>query len=178
MSAHPLSTPSTRSRAFHPGWRRGTLALGLLLAGCGATTPEPVPPSDQRLEVGTGRQQFTPLSDGDTLRVQRGCQGGQHVFVSLRAWGLPSDPVMVELSLTRTEDGQKVSLPYRVRYLFAQSTEEGTPDELPGLLLVVPEPDQAVGKQVRLTATVEPDFNTRVSDSRTGTLQWGADACP
>jgi hypothetical protein len=155
--------------------RRLVLVLGFAWAGCGKDTP-PEPPAFQ-LEVGTG-QQFTPVADGDTLRLQQGCQGSQHVFVSLRAWGLPSEPVFVELSLTRTEDGQQVSRPYRVRYLFAQGSEPSAPDELPGLLLTVPTADDAVGKAVRLSATVEADSGQRGTDSRTGTVEWGANACP
>jgi hypothetical protein len=171
MRAHSIPAGSTGP------WRAAlALALGLTLAGCGGNEPQPQP--SQSLELGTGRQQFTPLTDGDTLRVQRGCQGGQHIFVSLRAWGLPPEPVMVELSLTRTEDELKVSLPYRVRYLFTQGSTSDAPDELPGLLLVIPEPDKAVGKEVRLTAAVQTDPGDRATHARTGTLQWGADACP
>jgi hypothetical protein len=155
------------------GWI--VLALGLSLVGCGKDAP-PEPPTIQ-LELGTG-QQFTPVADGDALRLQRGCQGSQHVFVSLRAWGLPSEPVFVELSLTRTEDEQRVSRPYRVRYLFAQGSEPNAPDELPGLLLAVPTADEAVGKAVRLSAMVETDSGQRGTDSRTGTVEWGPDACP
>ncbi|HYI01200.1 hypothetical protein [Hyalangium sp.] len=158
-------------------WRAAlALALGLTVAGCGGNEPEPQPPMS--LELGTGRQQFTPLNDGDTLGLQRGCQGGQHIFVSLRAWGLPPEPVMVELSLTRTEDEQKVSSPFRVRYLFAQGNDLDAPDELTGLLLVIPEPDKAVGRAVRVTAAVQTDPGDRATHVRTGTLQWGADACP
>lgn len=151
------------------------LALGLTLAGCpegGPTDPDPSP----RLEVGTG-QQFTPLADGETVLLQRGCQGGQHIFVSLRAWGLPPDPVMVDLSLMRTEDGQRVSPPYRVRLLFAQGTGEA-PDELTSLVFQLIHPDQAVGRTVRLMASVETDTGQIVEDSHTGPLQWGPSACP
>lgn len=159
-------------------WRGGLkLALGLTLAGCPGGPPEPEPPPPLRLEVGTGRQQFTPLAEGDTLWLQRGCQNGQHVFVSLRAWGLPPDPVMVELSLTRTEDGQRVSPAYRVRYLFAQGTGDA-PDELPGLLLLIPQPEPALGRTVRLSASVETDAGEFAEDARTGLLEWGPPSCP
>lgn len=158
---------------------RGALAfaLGLWLCGC-PESPPPEPSPDMRLEVGTGQQEFTPLADGDTLLIHRGCQGSQHTYVSLRSWGLPSDPVIVELALTRTEDGTKVSSKFRVRYLFAQSASEELPDTLPGLLLPIPDPSAAVGRSVRLTASVELDSGATVTDARTGTLQWGDPACP
>jgi hypothetical protein len=151
------------------------LALGLALAGCpegGPTEPDP----SLRLELGTG-QQFTPLADGETLLLQRGCQGGQHIFVSLRAWGLPPDPVMLDLSLTRPEDGQRVAPPFRVRFLFAQATGDA-PDEVTGLVFLLTQPDQAVGRTVRLTASVETDAGQSAEDSHTGPLQWGPSACP
>jgi hypothetical protein len=152
------------------------LALGLTLAGCpegGPTDPDP----SLRLELGTGQQQFTPLADGETLLLRQGCQGSQHIFVSLRAWGLPPNPVMVDLSLTRTEDEQRVSPAYRVRYLFAQGTGEA-PDELPGLLFQLTQPAQAIGRTVRLTASVETDDGQIAEDSHTGPLEWGPIACP
>lgn len=151
------------------------LALGLILAGCpegGPTEPDP----SLRLELGTG-QQFTPLADGETLLLQQGCQGSQHIFVSLRAWGLPPNPVMVDLSLTRTEDGQRVAPAYRVRFLFAQGTGDA-PDELPGLVFQLTQPAQAVDRTVRLTATVETDAGQLTEDSHTGPLEWGPPGCP
>lgn len=153
------------------------LALGLLLAGCPEGEPtDPGPSPSLSLEVGTGRQ-FTPLAEGDTLLLQRGCQNSQHIFVSLRAWGLPPDPVMVDLSLTRTEDGQRVAPAFRVRYLFAQGTGDA-PDELTGLLLQLPNPEPAVGRTVRLLASVETDAGQIVEDTHTGPLEWGPSACP
>lgn len=153
------------------------LALGLMLCGC-PESPPPEPPPDMRLEVGTGQREFTPLADGDTLQLHQGCQGSQHTYVSLRGWGLPSNPVIVELSLTRADDGTRVSSAYRVRYLFQQSGSEELPDELPGLLLPVPDSSAAVGRSVRLSASVEIDSGAQVTDARTGTLEWGESACP
>jgi hypothetical protein len=151
----------------------------LTLAGCGDDVPPgPAPEPTLRLEVGTGHQQFIPLTDGDTLWVQRGCQNSQHVYVSLRAWSLPPNPVMVDLSLTRTADGQRVTPSYRVRYLFAQGTGTQAPDELLGLLLQIPDPEPSMGQPVCLTASVETDAGELADDSRTGTLQWGPSACP
>ncbi len=153
------------------------LALGLILTGCPEGPTEPDPPAGLRLEVGTGQRQFTPLAEGDTLLLQRGCQNSQHIFVSLRAWGLPPSPVMVDLSLTRTEDGQRVAPAFRVRYLFAQGTGNA-PDELPGLLLQIPTPEPALGRTVRLLASVQTDDGQIAEDARTGPLEWGPPACP
>lgn len=161
-------------------WRQGRLMLAVLWAACGGGEPPPAeePPPALRVEAGTGRAgQFTPVAEGDTLRLQRGCQGSQHVFVSLRAWGLASDKALVNLALRRTGDSQVVSLPYRLRLPFT-SPSPGGPAELTGLLLVVPEPAQALGRAVTLEASVEDEAGHSASDRRAATLQWGPDACP
>jgi hypothetical protein len=156
-----------------------TLAALLLGVACGGPLPPPEQPAPPlRVEVGTGRSgQFTPVAEGDTLRLQRGCQGSQHIFVSLRAWGLAPDKALVTLALRRTADGQVVSLPYRLRLPFTSPSPEA-PAELTGLLLVVPEPTEALGRGVALEATVEDEAGHSASDRRGGTLQWGPDACP
>jgi hypothetical protein len=84
---------------------------------------------------------------------------------------------MVDLALTRAEDGQQVTPAFRVRYLFAQGTGDA-PDDLPGLLLQLPNPEPAVGRTVRLRASVETDAGESVEDTHTGPLEWGPPACP
>lgn len=154
------------------------LAVGLLLAGCGAASDGsegPLMPA--RIEVGTGRR-FTALQAGATLALVSGSQGSQHVFVSLRAWELSPLTALVELSLTRTEDGREVSAPYKVRLPFEPGTDSEAPATLESLLLVVPDPALAVGHEVRLTATVQSESGERATDARTVTLQWCTDMCP
>ena len=70
----------------------------LLLAACVEPLPvEPAAladlelaevPSGPRVEVGGGREVFEELEVGHTLEVERGPQGGQHIWASLRAWGV------------------------------------------------------------------------------------------
>jgi hypothetical protein len=43
---------------------------------------------DPWVEVGTGADAFEPVEDGDVLAVERGSQGGQHVWAGVRAWGV------------------------------------------------------------------------------------------
>lgn len=160
-------------RARAAGWG-GLLALGLLLAGCG----EPVsPPRTPRLEVGTGLL-FTALGEGATLELARGCQGSQHVFVSMRAWELASLTARVTLSLERVEDGRVVSSPYSVRLPFEAGSSPDAPASLEGLLLVVPDPAPSLGREVRLTASIETESSERATDTRSATLQWGTETCP
>lgn len=165
-SAHPLTSC----------WMR-LLALGLLLAACGGSTSFGEATPHPRVEVGTGRE-FIALQDGATLELVRGGQGSQHVFVSLRAWELAPLTALVELSLTRTGDGQVVSVPYKVRLPFEAGTGEGAPATVDGILLAVPDPVLALGQELRLTATLQDASGERATDARTVTLEWCTDACP
>lgn len=71
------------------------LALVLLVAACSESPDEPAadagPPT---LEIGTGHRDFEALSDGDSIQIVQGPQGGYHFFGSLRATNInPGDPV-------------------------------------------------------------------------------------
>ncbi|MBN1205297.1 MAG: hypothetical protein JXB05_10265 [Myxococcaceae bacterium] len=158
-------------------WRAGLLALGLCLAACGEDVPDEPPGPPARLAVGTGLT-FTALEEGATLELIQGCQGSQHAFVSLQAWELTSLTARVELSLERTSNGDKVSNDYKVLLDFEEPLSAGEPALLEGLLLVVPDPNRAVGQEVRLKASILSESNQRATDLRTATLQWGTPTCP
>jgi Ethanolamine utilization protein EutJ (predicted chaperonin) len=89
-------------------------ALFLLAAACsggdGSDTDtdaadSALPVLDPALEIGTGTVAFEPISDGDTIYIVRGPQGGYHFDISLRAQGIdpgndqdlfdPSNPTTV-----------------------------------------------------------------------------------
>ncbi|MCP3059698.1 hypothetical protein LXT21_13000 [Myxococcus sp. K38C18041901] len=157
------------------------LATTAWLMGCGEGSeraPEEPSTTPPRVAVGVGRPgQYIPVKAGDTLRLQRGCQGSQHVFVSLQAWNLEPLSATVSLSLTRRSDGQRVSLPYQLRLPFEPANTQ-RPAMLSGLLLVVPEPSEALGEPVTLEARLEDAQGQSSTDTREGVIQWGADACP
>jgi hypothetical protein len=112
------------------------------------------------------------------LELARGCQGSQHVFVSMRAWELTSLTARVTLSLERVEDGRVVSSPFALRLPFEVGATPDAPATLEGLLLVVPDPAASLGREVRLTASLETEASERASDTRSATLQWGTETCP
>ena len=71
-------------------------ALSCWLLGGTACPVEPtcegVRPEDGRLELGQGREAMTSLGEGATLQVERGSQGGMHVWASLWAEGIAPGP--------------------------------------------------------------------------------------
>ncbi len=176
MTPHPIA--NTRGRAW-TRWQGLGLALVLVLAlpGCPGPNPDPEQPTPTfRLELGRGTQ-FTPITDGDPLFVQQGFQGSQMTIVSLRAWELSPLSTIVELALTNVDSGKKLSQSYRVHLSFSPGSDPEAPAELTGLQLVL-STSPPVGQTVRLTATVESASGQKVTDSRTGPLQWDPNPNP
>jgi hypothetical protein len=105
------------------------------------------------LEVGTGMEAFEAFADGDTLDLVPGCQGLQHVWVALRVRGIDPSGTIINLSLVRDRDQVVVSQVFHVRV--SLMSVPGQPyHEVVGLTLVVPEPDEALGEDLTLRASV------------------------
>ncbi len=58
--------------------------------------------------IGTGETDFESLADGDTVYMQHGAQGGEHILGSLRVWHM-SQIVTVHYTIAREDDGSLVS---------------------------------------------------------------------
>lgn len=156
------------------------LFVACLTAGCGgqdsglrdaaSTTPS--------LEVGTGADAFVPIADRDFLDVVDGCQGGRHVWVSVRVGGLDASDVALTLTLTRRVDGTVLSLPFsrRVRLTTPPGASRA---ELVGLAFVVDSAavEPVFGDEVVLRASATDRVGASVSDERVGLLRYGGSAC-
>ncbi len=179
VSAVDCTYVARRNRSTGAAPWRGLLALGLglCLTACGSDTSEPKDGPPVRLEVGTGLG-FTAITPDSTLELIRGCQGSQHVFISLRAWDLPTSRNTVQLLLERASDGVDVSAPYDVQLRFDAPASDGEPALLEGLLLIVPDAAAAVDREVRLSAAIETEDGQRATDARIANLQWGPPTCP
>ena len=120
--------------------------------------------------LGTGRETYMPLVDGDTLFLELGHQGLQHVLVSIRLHGLPQDRYTVDLLLIR-EDGVAVSEPAHVRLPFALMADESGV-ELLGYTLVVVDPVLGVGHDALLRIAVEGPEGDVAVDERNVHVEW------
>jgi len=132
-----------------------TLAI-LALVACGEAPEEPdeiVMPDREisfELTMGTGKAAFERLDDGGVLVLERGSQGLQHIYVSLRA-PIAEGFHLIDLSLTY--NGEVFSSPTRVNAPFLSvSGEELT--ELVGQYVVVPEPTGVLDVTATLRASV------------------------
>lgn len=94
--------------------------LSLVLVSCtssddtgpGADTDTGTDPAcfadEPTAEIGTGETDFEPLVEGQTVYMQHGAQGGEHILGSIRLWHM-SQIVTVHYTITREDDGSLVS---------------------------------------------------------------------
>lgn len=131
----------------------------------------------ERLVIGEGESELRPIANGDTLLIARGCQGSQHVWISLRADGA-FDPrgVTVRLDLFRARDDLRVSLEFLVRLSF-QADATGSSSSLLGLTLQIPMPDIAIGEDLRLEAEITDRAGMTATTTRTVQVAWGTEVC-
>lgn len=130
-----------------------------------------------RLTVGEGESMLRAIEEGDTLLLARGCQGSQHVWISLRA-DASFDPrgMTVRLDLFRARDDLRVSLEFLVRLSF-QPDASGSASSLLGLTLQVPMPDIAIGEDLRLEAQITDRAGMTSSATHTVRVAWGTEVC-
>ncbi|MCA9605377.1 MAG: hypothetical protein KC619_07270 [Myxococcales bacterium] len=158
---------------------RPLLAL-LLLLGCDPGTPTSdaaVPILDPILELGTGEGTFNTFEDGQTLDLVSGCQGLQHVWVAMRGQGVDPRGTLVVVSLRRASDGVMVNQVFEVRISMRPVDEMPGIYQLYGLTLIVPTPEDAIGQDLLLSATVTDRNGVVIADERPVRVDWGAGGC-
>jgi len=166
-------------------------AVALVLSGCpdpggggggddgGTDPPDGRAPGEPWVTIGTGGLgTYEELSDGDTAYLARGCQGGQHVWISLRAGRLDTMPALIQLRAQRERDEMDVSIPFQVRLTFEPVPEEEY-DQLTGLQLVIPNPEEVLGEEVVIRARVSENVagGASAEDERHVVVEWGDEVC-
>lgn len=132
------------------------------------------PETDFVLELGLGHDAFRLVRAGDEAPLQRGCQGAQHVSISLRSPNLAPGELAVTLFAVRIRDDAEVVPAYTV-VLPWDAGAAGA--ELIGLTLVMFDPDAVVGEVVDVHAEVQaPDGRVGRAVMRVQ-VAWGPDAC-
>lgn len=158
------------------------ILLVLALGGCTAPPDDPdasIGGADARsgiLTLGEGEATFRAIEDGDTLLVARGCQGSQHVWITLRSEQMDPRGMIVELAARRADDGTLVSAQFRLRLSFT-SDPSGAFAQLTGLTLQIPEPDLALGHDVILSGTIQDRAGLSAIAERRVRIEWGTEVC-
>lgn len=149
-------------------------ALAALLLACsGEPEPEPVDTGwasegTLDLRLGTGEADWTPIVDGQTLDLESGSQGLQHVVLSLRSTTLPAGRHITRLTLLEGEE-VRVEPPQVTAEFFAL----GEAVVAPGLLLVIAEPDAVLGRELSLRAEIQQAFVGDIGrDERAVRIEW------
>jgi hypothetical protein len=142
----------------------------------GSTTPDAGAPRLLSLELGTGAPgTFTPVLQGQQVLLQRGCQGAQHIFFSLRATGVVAERPRLTLSVERVSDGRVASLAYSLPLPYQRV--RGNPwVEWTGLTPVIEEPSDVLNTAVRMRARID-DEGLSAEQAQEVTVRWGPDSC-
>jgi hypothetical protein len=144
------------------------------IAGDGGVASPPEPPTDFVLELGLGHRMFTAAAAGAEAPLQRGCQGAQHVWISLRSPDLQPGDLNNFLRAVRVRDGEEV-VPRHSLILPWEGAADGA--ALIGVTLVIFDPVAVVGELVDIEVEVEaPDGRIGRAVIRVR-VEWGPDAC-
>ncbi|RYZ61736.1 MAG: hypothetical protein EOP08_13120 [Proteobacteria bacterium] len=167
--APPAPTPTTRP-APEPG----------LAPDAGAAPDAEAPPltPGKPFAAGIGEPTiFIPVVAGDVLLLQRGCQGAQHIFTSLRMLDPGQDVGRVAVSVHRESDGLLVSVPLDVRLPLEADPFSDRVRRVTGLTPVIEVPSDVVDQAVEVRATFTTDAGAVHSASFRGVVRWGTDSC-
>lgn len=134
-------------------------------------------PRSLQVLVGIGeRGVFQAVPDGETLRLQRGCQGSQHIFTSLHIQPAVSGSLHVSVTVLQKADAKVVSAPLSLR-LAAEPTNDPQAVQITGLTPVIEVPRDVLGREVLIRAQVESSDGARGSGQLLGVVEWGLDSC-
>lgn len=149
-------------------------ALLALALGCGRDAPAPVPdagtkgpddggaPIEERIELGTGQDQFLALKDGQTVDIVKGPQGGFHVWGALRAWKLDPKNLEIEYWIDLAAGGENIAHnKYRLSLL-----PKGDYAEWFGMTLFILDPSKVDGKEVVIRFEAKDASGRLAQDSR------------
>lgn len=135
----------------------------------------PAPESDFELSLGIGERRFTAVEHGAPALLQRGCQGAQHVWISLRSPALAPGAYLMTLSATRAADGAEAVPAHDLEFDWVPAAEGGA--ELVGVTLVVFDPLAVVDAEVDVHAAVRTDDGRVGRAVRRLRVEWGPDDC-
>ena len=132
---------------------------------------------------GTGQTDYLPLSDGQTLQLERGPQGGHHIWIATRMKNLRQSGSVTQITATMP-DAPSVVIP-PAAYVFTFDPDEGNYCKLWGLRFqldanavdLTTSYQQFLGKRLAVTTTITD--STGASGTSTRTIQIGPELlCP
>ena len=159
--------------------------LFVVAALCGCDGPpivqmdgghEDAPAAMGVLGLGEGELSYRAIDDGDTLLVAQGCQGSQHVWITLRSEGMDPRGMIIDLDLRRESDGAQISASFHLRLSFDQDVS-GEFAQLSGITLQIPDPDMALDTDLILSGRIQDRDGVVAESSRRVRIAWGTERC-
>jgi hypothetical protein len=125
------------------------------------------------LILGTGQTDFAPLADGQTLQLERGPQGGHHIWIAARMRNLRQSGSRTVLTAKLVNDPGSPIMP--AAYVFTFDRDEGNYCKLWGLRFQLDSgaPDLAtgykrfLGQKVEVTVEVIDSTNAKATSTKT-----------
>ena len=145
-------------------------------AGWASSPPDFCRPANHgapELLLGTGQTDYAPLVEGQTLQLERGPQGGHHIWIAARMKNLRQSGSRTTLNAKLVDDPTSPIAP--AGYVFTFDRDEGNYCKLYGLRFQLDSgaSDLAaaykrfLGKKLEVTVEVIDSTNARVSSKRT-----------
>lgn len=153
------------------------LALFTVAASCGDddVATDAGPRGDEpSVEIGTGYAAFTPIADGDTLEMERGSQGGQHIWTAFRMRHMDPRSAVLRIDLQRADDDQSVTLVDGIVQLRLTFVPMDGFSELAGVQLILKHPDDTrlLDTDLRLSVRVTDRAGLEAADERIIRVAW------
>ncbi|MDB5212151.1 MAG: hypothetical protein JWO86_78, partial [Myxococcaceae bacterium] len=122
--------------------------------------------------LGTGQTDFAPLTDGQTLMLERGPQGGHHIWIAVRMRNLRQSGSPTTLTAKLVDDPTSPIAP--AAYVFTFDRDEGNYCKLFGLRFQLDsgasdlgaDYKRFLGKKLEVTASVTDSTKTTASSSK------------
>ena len=127
------------------------------------------------LVLGTGQTDFAPLADGQTLQLERGPQGGHHIWIAARMKNLRQSGSRTTLTAKLVDDPTSPILP--AGYVFTYDRDEGNYCKLWGLRFQLDSGSTTLGETYKrflgkkVEVTVEVIDSTGAKATSTKTIQ-------
>lgn len=128
--------------------------------------------SGPRIEIGVGVTEFVPFEDDAPIELTAGPQGGYHVNVTLRFWGLEADDLLIGLEgwddASDTERTVPVDRVLTRRRVIVSGDHFDRVGER--LIFTTFTPEEVVGLRLRVEATATPLDGPPVTDVAYGVV--------
>ena len=158
---------ASRSRAS----LRSVALAAVLALGCSDTT---TPGEDAgvaagpRVELGGGTSAFEPLTDGDTIELVSGPQGGFHINLTARLYETDIEDLLIDYVAVPVGGTAPISMPTELRLNAMRVVPEGDHLLRAGDFLVmdVTAPAEVVGMELEVTVRITETDGGTASDTR------------